>query len=331
MVIRRAGGGALKSNTAGLYNTAFGEDSLLENATGNFNTAIGTSTLFYNTTGGGNTVSGYSALVHNTTGSNNTGLGYFALYKNTTGGNNLAIGYQAGINVITGSNNIYLGSAGTLDESSTLRLGGTQTSAYIAGVNGAGINPANAKTVFIDNTGKLGVILSSQRYKDDIRDMSESSRRLLELRPVTFHYKQAAPDGAKPLEYGLIAEEVAKVYPDLVVRDKDGQIETVQYHKLTPMLLNEVQRLSKAWQAEKEQNLAQDNALKAEQSKVSVLEAHILAQDSQMQAQTRAVAELKQQVSMVQAQARRMETLAARLASLETKHPAGLVADARRP
>ena len=148
---------------------------------------------------------------------------------------------------------------------------------------------------------------------------------------MTFHYKQPAADGSKPLEYGLIAEEVAKIYPDLVVRDNNGQIETVQYHKLTPMLLNEVQRLSKAWQAEKDQNVAQDNALKAEQSKVSVLEAHIRAQDSQLQAQTRAVAELKQQVSIVQAQTRRMETLTARLASLETKHPAGLVADARRP
>jgi len=101
---------------------------------------------------------------------------------------------------------------------------------------------------------------------------------------VTFHYKQPAADGSKPLEYGLIAEEVAKIYPDLVVRDNNGQIETVQYHKLTPMLLNEVQRLSKAWQAEKDQNVAQDNALKAEQSKVSVLEAHIRAQNSQLHA-----------------------------------------------
>ena len=252
--------------------------------------------------------------------------------NNTTESFNIAIGYQAGVNVITGSNNIYLGSAGTLDESSTLRLGGTQTSTYIAGVyTQATNNSGTSVPVYIDSTGKLGTVQSSQRYKDDIRDMNESSRRLLELRPVTFHYKQATADGSKPLEYGLIAEEVAKVYPDLVVRDKDGQIETVQYHKLTPMLLNEVQRLNKAWQAEKEHNVAQEAALKAAQSKASDMEAHIRAQDKQLQAQTQTVAELKQQISIVQAQARRMETLVARFAKLETKNPAGLVADASKP
>ena len=102
---------------------------------------------------------------------------------------------------------------------------------------------ASSVTVYVDKNGKLGSLMSSRRYKEDIRDMGDASQRLFELRPVTYHYKQLDADGSKPLEYGLIAEEVAQVYPDLVVHGKDGQIETVQYHKLVPMLLNEIQRL----------------------------------------------------------------------------------------
>ncbi len=296
---------ALFSNTTGASNSANGTGAMYSNTTGSSNSASGSWALQYNTTGSWNTASGRGALYYNTTGSNNTVLSYAMVY-NTIGNNNVAIGYGAGNNVVTGSNNIYLGGSGTLDESSTMRLGSAQTNTYIAGVYAQKTNNSAASVpVYIDSTGKIGTLPSSQRYKDDIRDMHEASRRLFELRPVTYHYKQAAADGSKPLEYGLIAEEVAKVYPDLVVRGKDGQIETVQYHKLTPMLLNEVQRLNKAWQAEKERNVAQDR---------------------QLQAQTQTVAELKQQMSIVQAQARHMETLAARLATLETKNPAGSVA-----
>jgi hypothetical protein len=221
-----------------------------------------------------------------------------------------------------------------------------QTSAYIAGVYAKyTANAAASVPVYIDSTGKLGTLPSAQRYKDDIRDMNDASRRLLELRPVTYHYKQATADGSKPLEYGLIAEEVAKVYPDLVVRGKDGQIETVQYHKLTPMLLNEVQRLSKAGQAEKDRNLAQESALKAEQARVAVLEtsfkaeqakasaaqAKVSALESRMLSQTQTITEMKQQMALVQAQARRMETLAARLAKLESKPTVGTLAVASKP
>jgi hypothetical protein len=205
-------------------------------------------------------------------------------------------------------------------------LGDVQTSTYIAGVYAqATTNAAASVPVYIDSTGKLGTLPSAQRYKDDIRDMNDASRRLLELRPVTYHYKLATADGSKPLEYGLIAEEVAKVYPELVVRGKDGQIETVQYHKLTPMLLNEVQRLNKAWQMEKDRNQAQETALKEAQTKVSALE-------SRMFTQTQAMVEMKQQMALVQAQAQRMETLAARLANnIEAKETVGHLADAGRP
>ena len=231
-----------------------------------------------------------------TTGSNNTAIGWQALRQDTADSSNIALGYQAGYNLTNGGNNIYIGNADAAggSESNTIYLGGTQTSTYLAGVySQAPNNSATAVPIYIDSTGKLATVQSSQRYKDDIRDMSEASRRLFDLRPVTFHYKQAAPDGAKPLEYGLIAEEVAKVYPDLVVRGKDGQVETVQYHKLTPMLLNEVQRLNRLLQAQNEE-----------------------------------IAGLKQQMVNVQTQARQMEALAARLSRLEAKEAPGPVADA---
>ena len=238
--------------------------------------------------------------------------------------------------MVGGSNNIYLGNTATLDENATLRLGSAQTNAYIAGVYAQHTNNSAASVpVYIDSTGKIGTLPSSQRYKDDVRDMNEASRRLFELRPVTYHYKQHAADGSKPIEYGLIAEEVAKVYPDLVVRDKDGQIETVQYHKLTPMLLNEMQHLSRALQLEKDKNLAQTeqlqaqaNALKAEQVRNQAQETQIRLQGSQLLSQTQTIADIKRQTSIVQAQAMRMETLAARLANLETKGTIGLVANA---
>jgi hypothetical protein len=326
------GGNALYSNTTGYTNVANGTGALQANTTGNYNVANGGNALYSNTTGSSNVSNGTNALRSNTTGNNNIAVGYSALAGNKTGTNNIAIGNQAGNNVIGGSNNIYLGSGATLDENATLRLGGVQTSAYIAGVYAKSTSNAAASVpVYIDNTGKLGTLPSAQRYKDDIRDMNDASRRLLELRPVTYHYKQATADGSKPLEYGLIAEEVAKVYPDLVVRGKDGQIETVQYHKLTPMLLNEVQRLSKAWQAEKEQNLAQESALKEAQAKANAAQAKVSALESRMLSQTQAMAEMKQQMTLVQAQAQRMETLAARLAKLDAQPTVGTLAVASRP
>jgi hypothetical protein len=126
---------------------------------------------------------------------------------------------------------------------------------------------ANAVQVLIDSNGQLGTLNSSRRFKEDIRDMAERSRRLFDLWPVTFHYKEPTDDGTKPLEYGLIAEEVAQVYPDLVAYGADGHIETVQYHKLTPMLLNELQRLNRQSTAQAQQLAelkAQNESLRAE-------------------------------------------------------------------
>ena len=153
-----------------------------------------------------------------------------------TGVGNTAIGWGAGANLKTGNHNIYLGHPGSASEARTLRLGNLQTRAFIAGVAG---KPVTGTTVLINSAGELGTLVSSARYKRDIQDMGERSQKLLQLRPVTFRYKQ---DAQGQRQYGLIAEEVAKVYPELVVPGADGKVEGVQYHELIPMLLNEMQR-----------------------------------------------------------------------------------------
>ena len=311
---------ALEKNTIGGYNTASGYTALFYNNTGYNNTASGYGALFSNTTGSNSTASGTSALYSKTTGSNSTAMGYQAGYNVTTGNNNLAIGYQAGYNVTTGSNNIHLGNAGANGDNATLRVGTSLSRAFISGIRGATIS-SSPIPVYIDTNGQLGTLPSSQRFKDDIRDMNEASRHLFDLRPVTFRYKQSGASGENPLEYGLIAEEVAKVYPDLVARGTDGQIEAVQYHKLTPMLLNEVQRLSRSLQAEKDKNLAQAGQLQAQGDALK-------SEQARNQVQTREIADLKQQMVQVQTQARRLETLAVRLSHLEAKEPVGPVADA---
>lgn len=201
--------------------------------------------LMSNTTASNNTAFGNFSLQATTTGAANTAMGLSALSSQTTGNNNLALGYRAGTNQTTGSYNIYLANDGVAAEGYTTRIGSSQTAAYIAGMYAQSTaDAASSVTVYVDKNGKLGTLMSSQRYKENIQDMGNASERILNLRPVTYFYKQAATDGSKPLEYGLIAEEVAKVYPDLVVHGKEGQIETVQYHKLIPMLLNELQRLN---------------------------------------------------------------------------------------
>jgi hypothetical protein len=239
-----SGNQALYSNTTGSYNTASGDSTLFYNTTGGNNTACGASALMRNTTGGNNTACGGGALVFNTTGQYNTATGVGALESATTGSNNTAVGYLAGFNVTTGSNNIDIGNQGTSSDNGAIRIGtaGTQTSAFMAGIYGVKTSTNNAVPVLIDSNGNLGTVSSSRRYKEDIQDMGDASSGLMRLRPVTFRYKKPFADGSQPMQYGLIAEEVAEVYPDLVARSADGQIETVKYQLLDPMLLNEVQR-----------------------------------------------------------------------------------------
>ncbi len=249
------GSGALYQNATGSYNTASGRGALANNTAGDYNTASGDKTLLSNTTGSSNTAYGREALASNTWGNYNTASGEQALHNNTIGSNNIGLGFQAGHNVTSGSDNIHIGNTG-LNESTTTRLGTVQTRAFIAGIRGRTTGYANAVPVVIDSEGQLGTISSSARFKEDINDMAGYSGRLYDLRPVTYRYKEPATDGSKPLEPGLIAEEVAEVYPDLVAYGADGKIETVQYHKLTPMLLNELHQLQKTLKTQMVRNVA---------------------------------------------------------------------------
>ena len=162
-------------------------------------------------------------------------MGRWALKNTTTGHYNLALGTNAGYLLTSGSYNIYLGHSGVSTESSTLRLGSAQTRAFVAGVYGAAVAGV---PVYVTSTGQLGKQSSSARFKQDIAPLAQRSEPLYQLRPVTFHYKHE-PQG--PTQYGLIAEEVAEVYPELVTRDADGQIDGVRYDALIPLLLNELQ------------------------------------------------------------------------------------------
>jgi hypothetical protein len=235
------GSAALGQNTAGGYNSAFGYDALAVNALGMGNTALGYTAL-YNNNANYNTAVGIAALSNNTMGGNNTALGYFALSSVTSGGGNIAIGSGAGQNVAgSGSYTIEIGNSGTPTDSNVVRIGtpGEHLSTFIAGINTSTIT---GSAVLVNSSGQLGVLASSERYKEDVRDMGKASDALMRLRPVSFRYKRAAQDGGKALNYGLIAEEVAKIYPELVVYGADGEIESVQYHQLPALLLNEVQK-----------------------------------------------------------------------------------------
>jgi len=227
---------ALLNNTTGTNNTATGEFALYSNTTGNLNTANGLSALYSNTTGIGNTAEGGGALVLNTTGSNNTAIGTGALDSNTIGNTNIAVGRSAGQNLTTGDNNIDIGNQGAAAESDTIRIGGSQTRAFIAGIRGVATGNADAIAVLIDSDGQLGTVSSSRRFKKEIKPMDTASEAILALKPVTFHYKS---DKTNRPEFGLIAEEVAEINPDLVVRDKNGEIYTVRYEAVNAMLLNE--------------------------------------------------------------------------------------------
>ena len=242
------GSGSLGSDVSGSNNSAVGFESLFSNKAGDQNTASGSLSLFSNNTGNENTASGSKALYSNTSGDRNTAVGHWALFNNETGSYNIGIGQAAGNNLPSNSSqNIDIGSEGSAsDYNPTIRIGipGIQEAFYAAGVNGKDTD-SQGVLVYIDNNGKLGTVKSSIRFKEDVHDMAAASDGLMRLRPVTYRYKKPYADGSKPIDYGLIAEEVAEVYPDLVVKDAEGQIQTVQYQKLTPMLLNEVQKQHK--------------------------------------------------------------------------------------
>src|SRR2546429_9180728 len=228
---------ALGDNTTGGGNTATGFEALESNRAGDFNTATGFEALLRNTTGTNNTAAGLEALAANTTGNNNTAMGQRSLSSNTTGNFNIALGPNAGDKLTTGANNIDIGNRGVAGEADTIRIGDqqTQTATFIAGIIGAAVA---GPVVHINSSGQLGVPPSSARFKDEIKPMDKASEAILALKPVTFHYKhELDPDGIP--QFGLVAEQVAKVNPDLVARDAEGKVYAVRYEAVNAMLLNE--------------------------------------------------------------------------------------------
>jgi uncharacterized coiled-coil protein SlyX len=220
-------------------NTATGALALFSTTTGYYNTATGTSALYENTTGYYNVASGVSALFFNLVGHDNTAQGFQALLNNK-GSSNIGIGSNAGANLSSGSNNIDIGNLGVAGDASKIRIGtkAIQNAAYVAGIYGKTVASGTKVAVMIDSTGKLGTVVSSARFKDKIKPMDKASEAILALKPVTFRYKEELdPDGMA--QFGLIAEEVEKVNPDLVVRDEDGKVNTVRYEAVNAMLLNE--------------------------------------------------------------------------------------------
>jgi trimeric autotransporter adhesin len=209
---------------------------LNSNTTGAANTGIGYIALRNTTTGANNTGTGTNAMKYNTDGHDNTAVRRNALPNNTTGDSNVSIGSSSGKNLKTGSNNVHIANGGgTAAESQVMRLGSSQAQTYVAGITGV---PRAGATVVVTASGQLGVVASSARYKDDIGDLGDESARLQQLWAVRYHYKA---DPTATQQYGLIAEEVAKVYPEIVVRGKDNRIESLQYHQLIPILLRQLQ------------------------------------------------------------------------------------------
>jgi hypothetical protein len=237
------GRGALKRNLDGKFNTGIGDEALRDNTSGSLNTACGNAALRANETGANNAALGDNALFLLVGGSSNTACGAQALKNSTSGNSNIALGFQAGSNLTTTeSSNIAIGNQGVAGDGGTIRIGtsGTHTRAFLSGVHGVSVS---GSAVMVNSSGQLGMTTSSQRFKEEIQDMGGSTERLLQLRPITFRYKPEVQSGERPLEYGLIAEEVAEVFPDLVVHDDEGRPFTVKYHLLSSMLLNELQKL----------------------------------------------------------------------------------------
>ena len=270
------GAGALLSNTTGVNNTATGAFALFSNIDGFGNTATGTQALFYNTIGVHNTATGGDALFSNTTGGGNTAIGAGALYSNTTGGYNTALGSGAG-NAVTGNSNICIGAGMT-------GVGGESNACYIASIFGQ--TSASGVPVLINSNYRLGTATSSVRFKEDIKPMDNVSQALFALKPVSFRYKKEI-DPAGISQLGLVAEEVDKVNPDLVVRDKEGKPYSVRYDQVNAMLLNEF--------------LKEHKAFVEEQHKVQKLEANAVQQQNQIAALAAGLQKMSAQLELSKA------------------------------
>ena len=270
---------ALDHNTIGGANTAVGWESLDSNIGGFADTGIGYQALFSNTSGYDNVASGYQTLYFNTTGYQNTADGVGALSLNTTGSNNIALGFSAGGLLTSGSNNIDIGNQGNREEGNTIRIGteGTQTATYIAGISGA--TASGGAAVFVNSNGKLGTMTSSARFKDEIKPMDNASKALYSLKPVSFRYKKEI-DPARTPQLGLVAEEVQKVSPDLVIRDAEGKPQTVRYEQVNAMLLNEFLKEHRTVQELKSEIAALTATVKEQAAQIQKVSARVELNES---------------------------------------------------
>ena len=274
--------------TSTLYNTFTGYQAGFSNqASGN--TFTGYLAGGNNIGGPNNAFYGFDAGIANTNGGYNVFDGYEAGYMNTVGSYNIFSGYQAGYNNTGGSSDIYIGNAGPSSggESGTIRIGtqgtglGQQAAAYIAGIYGS--SSPSGVSVYVNSNGQLGTVLSSLRFKEQVRDMGDSTNALMNLRPVTFLYKPEYDKGSRTLQYGLIAEEVAKVYPELVAYDNDGKPYTVRYQYLAPMLLNEVQKQYRRAEEQSEIVATQQLQIKAQRQEIDGLKHELQLQNAALQ------------------------------------------------
>jgi hypothetical protein len=218
-----------------------GVGSLQGHSTGIQQTAIGYKTLYSQPSGDENTAIGALALQQDTTGHDNTAVGGEALFNNTRGSANIALGRGAGFDQDLGNNNIYIGDIGVAGENNVIAVGRTPASGinyeatYVGGIHDAVVTD---RIVYVQSDGRLGTLASSRRYKEEIKPMNNVSEALFGLKPVTFRYKQQI-DPVRKVSFGLIAEEVAEISPDLVSCDKEGKPQTVRYEAVNAMLLNE--------------------------------------------------------------------------------------------
>ena len=274
------GGGTLSLNT-GDSNTAVGAAALFLNTNGSQNVAIGTDALVFNDSGSDNSAIGWFALIANTTGGVNTAIGAEALSNNTTGFNNIALGFAAGDLLTTGDDNIDIGNEGVADEAGTIRIGtdGTQTRTFIAGISGVVVSGAG---VVVNASGQLGVVASSARFKDEIKPMDNASQAILALNPVTFRYKHGLdPKGVR--QFGLVAEEVEKVNPDLVARDQQGKPYAVRYDAVNAMLLNEFLKEHRTVQELKSDAAKQETIIARQQKQIDALTAGLEKVSAQLE------------------------------------------------
>jgi uncharacterized coiled-coil protein SlyX len=279
---------ALNANTVS-ENTAVGFQAARNNTTGIRNTAVGFQALFINNTGSGNTANGISALPSNTTGNGNTAIGEFVLFKNTQGNNNTAIGDSALFNTTTGDLNVGLGpdaGSNVSTANDVICIGANVAGENVSNTcfigNIFGVTSASSTAVFVNELGKLGTVMSSRRFKDEIQPMDKASEAILALKPVTFRYKQDV-DPARSPQFGLVAEDVEKVNPDLVVRDAEGKVNTVRYEAVNAMLLNEFLKEHRTVQELKSTVAKQEATAAAQQKEIKALTARLEKQAAQLQ------------------------------------------------